>query len=138
MREIIMKRKRGPGVATLEALSALVSAHSGATFMLESLANAQRLVTSARLLTKEGLFGPARSLAITAKEEIGKSLIAMRYLHGEISSQQFVSDVLNHPQKQAWGLAFAEIGRFFANHSAKIESLVVTGATIEEAIANSA
>jgi AbiV family abortive infection protein len=72
--------------------------------------NASQLLAGAVTLHAKGNNGPARSLAISAREEIGKFFAAMMYCMGVLPVDRFAETFWNHSSKQALGAVLAMLG----------------------------
>lgn len=73
--------------------TALIAAHC--------LINSEELRNSSRLLLQNGHYGPARSLAISAREEYGKFVFCISYLAGYIDKHRLADTLFSHLSKQA-------------------------------------
>lgn len=75
-----------------------------------ALENSKSLQRAAACLQANGHFGPALSLAITAREEFGKFVIAAHVAVEQSPGVGTQRDVRDHGRKQAAGAAFMSLG----------------------------
>lgn len=68
-----------------------------------TIINIQDQKTAANVLFEKGLFGQARSAAITALEELGKLVATMNYLAGSVDAPTLINNVWSHQSKQRTG-----------------------------------
>ena len=87
----------------LADVSARLNRDTVLEYAVYSLFNHGDLRLAASTLTDKGLYGPARSMAISALEELGKFALAIRFLADDLSAPQFVQQIFSHVPKQAWG-----------------------------------
>lgn len=74
-------------------------------FGARTIINVSDLIAASRALFERELFGPARSVAITALEELGKFVLALDQLAGTLTTHEFLKRVRKHHPKQRWGYA---------------------------------
>lgn len=73
--------------------------------------NSKSLVDAAAVLHSAGCFGPALSLAISAREEMGKFYMALLVAVGRTSPAKFEAFRRQHRAKQAFGALASLVGR---------------------------
>lgn len=76
-------------------------------FAARTIINVYDLIAASRALFEKESFGPARSIAITALEELGKFVLARDQLTGTLTTDEFLKRVRRHHPKQRWGYAIA-------------------------------
>jgi AbiV family abortive infection protein len=86
--------------------------------------NSTTLFGDARALYERGSFGIARSLAISAREECGKVLIACAYLGGMVAPEEFVVQLRDHKPKQAEGLILGALLNGVLEHPGRFRGLI--------------
>lgn len=99
---------------------------------IDAQLNGQRLVRSARLLADAGDFPGGFSMAMTAREEVAKMMLAFSFLMGQTTAQRLAETFWSHSRKQGVGLAFSHIAEHLTASEALV-SLTVRGKTIEDA-----
>lgn len=72
-------------------------------FSVHAIINMQDQSNAARCLFEKGFYGQSRSTAITALEELGKFVLTLSHLAGEISEAEFIQRIRSHHPKQRWG-----------------------------------
>lgn len=92
-------------------------------FAARAIMNMHDLCNAARCLFENNFYGQARSTAITALEELGKFVLTLSYLSGELSEREFLQRVRSHHPKQRWGnliAFFAPLTRRFMEQQGEI------------------
>ena len=107
-----------------------------ARLLVRALMNAAALIDGARALFDRGHYGMSRSLAISAREEVGKACMAASYLAGQISVEEFVFNLRKHRYKQAEGLILPTLAHALRNLPHLVRLLLPsTDALVPEALA---
>lgn len=91
-------------------------------FIIRAQENGKELYKAAVSLFKKKQYGIARSLAISAREEFGKSHIGFEYLFGKIEKAEFAHIVRSHPSKQLYGALSIRIAMLLKMLSANLLS----------------
>lgn len=71
-------------------------------FAAEALLNCYNLRAAGHLLFRAGQYGPASSLAISAREEVGKFYLGASSLTGTVDKERFVQSIFSHQWKQIY------------------------------------
>jgi AbiV family abortive infection protein len=120
--------------ATRDAIAKNISPERAIYFSKAAYDNASRLVDAALLLHDHGHYGPARSTAISAREEFGKFFAALLYSAGVYDAPQFARLLRQHSAKQLLGTTLALCGgplKALSDHIAP--ALQVKTKTLQEA-----
>lgn len=92
-----------------------------------AIINMVDLRDAARCLFEKNFYPQARSVAITALEELGKLALALSYLKGDITEEDFLRRVHSHHPKQRWGNLLAYLApltqRFVEQHGEMISGV---------------
>jgi len=120
--------------ATRDAIASNITPDLAFYFSKAAYDNATRLVDVAVLLHAHGHHGPARSTAISAREEFGKFFAALLHCAGVYDAQRFAALLRRHSDKQTLGATLALLGgplKSMSDHLAP--ALQVKAATLGEA-----
>jgi AbiV family abortive infection protein len=121
--------------ASTKAIAANVTAEKAFHFGYAAYENAARLLQAAVLTAKGENYGVARSLAILAREELGKYLAAILFAAGRFPPSQF-ADIISggHKQKQVLGVVLSCFGVLLKPIQDKITAAMsASGTTLIEA-----
>lgn len=78
-------------------------------FTVYTIINICDLRSAAKQLYNSGQYSLSRSLAVFAKEELGKLVICIFFLSGRTAPEKFIKHVRSHHHKQALGMLWAQI-----------------------------
>ena len=96
--------------ASREEIARQITPERALYFSKAAYDNAARLVDAAVVLHTHGHHGPARSLAISAREEFGKFFAALLHCAGVYDAAQFARLIRKHGAKQLLGATLALCG----------------------------
>src|SRR5205809_5244638 len=99
-----------PRAARGAQITAKITPEIALSVAMSAWENASQLLEGAVTLHAKGNNGPARSLANSAREEIGKFFAAMMYCMGVLPADRFAETFWNHSSKQALGAVLAMLG----------------------------
>jgi AbiV family abortive infection protein len=117
-------------------IAAKITPETALHFSMAAYENASRLVDAAVALHARELHGPARSMAISAREELGKHFAAILYVAGQYDAARFASQVWGHNSKQTLGAIVTLLSGTLKDQSRHLEpALKLEGSTVREAFA---
>jgi len=121
--------------ATQMLVAEKITPELGWQYAFSAFENGRKLLDGARTLQDRGLYGPARSLAISSREEFGKFIAALLYCIETYDATKFAAHIRRHQTKQTLGAVLAAIGDILKGDTTQFASAFTTNtATLGEAV----